>query len=221
MDREEQRKNAEEVRVNILAANAAMDSLRESGNKWTDEKFDATTNLEPVDTGVYDSMSQIDVMQVGQEIVGSIQDVELKKKFDEQVKAAEPKQSDRRKRPKPESPVAAFNEPVVLPEARTFEDYQDYLDVVAKMTGFAGPEPFAAEEKPRITSSPRGQRIAPPMNRDQMQAVNDGQEVVTALTEFERNMTRFAEAVVSAINGVSRRLDSLTRALESEENDKL
>jgi len=218
---EEQRNAATEQMSRLLASQRLLSSFDTEGHKWSSEKIDDTFDFDTISQDALASTSQFDISQTLSDIVQdatsrftAFEQKQSAKEINETLRPTAPKRSARfEQRQEPGSPIAAFNTP-------TRKDHDEFLKVAESVFGNKA-EPFPLDDgrKARVTPDAPGPRVAPLMPVDQLVDVQAGQDVATAVSEFTVEMTRFAESVVNSLNTLTRRLNSLSRVLESEGHD--
>lgn len=219
MDREQQKKNAETLFAQVSGVLDAFQSLAADTHQWSSEKVQAAVDPEGMDE-VADATTQFDITQTLTDIaeqaltqISTQQQREFEKNTKDVLMPEVKKPSRRRKGPA--SPVAAFAQPATQER----EDYEEFRKVAAR---FLGPDaaPFPDDEFPKNPNRDRrGERVAPPLQGNDFAKLNDAIEIGAAVDEFSREMSQFSVAVVMAIVDLNRRLNSLTRSLESEGYD--
>lgn len=220
MNREEQRRNATELQLQTLSIQETFDSFSTPGHKWSSEKIDASAALEETPTEIIDATAQFDITQALGDIAKSAVtqiSSDQQKQFQSDAKAfLAPSTPQPRRKGKESSPVRAFDVPV----SRTREEFDEFIKVSEK---FVGPnaEPFPLDEtaRPGMQKDRPGPRVATPRDANEARHETDGQDVATAISDFDQQMSRFATMVVDSIRSLNNRLDSLSRSLESEGYD--
>lgn len=220
MNRDEQRRNATEKQLQMLSIQESLDAMQIPGHQWSSQKIDASAAMEETPVEIADSTVQLDITQA---LAGVVNDAvtqissEQQKKFEAESKAfLFPEMPKARRRGKESSPVKAFDAPI----SPTREDFDEFIRVSEKFLG-ANAEPFPLDEsaRPGMQKDRPGPRVAVPRDANEARHEADGDDVATAIGDFDQQMSRFAALVVQSIKNLNNRLDSLSRSLESEGYD--
>lgn len=220
MNREQQKENATVLQAKMRSVFDAFESLKSDTHQWSSEKVGAALDPEGMDE-VVDATTQFDITQTLTDITkDAITQVSTKQRedFSKEAKASlmpeipEIKKRSRRGRA---SAVPAFAEPATQDR----KDYDEFREAAKK---FIGPDaaPFPDNDVPPAPNRDRpGKGVAPPLQGDDFRGLDDAREIGAAVSQFQSEMSRFATAVFMSINDLNRRLNSLSRALESEGYD--